>query len=197
MKTFTVRAAAVLALALPAFAQSVLDLPQCAQQPILEGFSASGCSLVDIACVCNNDGFVNGLIALIPTVCNEAEVAETIKFASDMCFAYGVTLDLPDDLSGSSAPASTPAPATSSAPASSSITPATSTAEPATSTAPVPTSSSSASVSASSTTESTPSSVSTSESSVASEFTGGAVPGKTVGVSGLLGAVALGLAAAL
>ncbi|KIX07790.1 uncharacterized protein Z518_02444 [Rhinocladiella mackenziei CBS 650.93] len=103
-----------LALAIPALTQDITSLPQCAQQPILEAISASGCPLTDIACICDNDNFINGLVQLIPTLCNPDEVAVTSEFAVTLCSAYGVQLDLPtsatEGLASSTAVSTSPAP---------------------------------------------------------------------------------------
>jgi hypothetical protein len=42
---------------------------------VLNAITASGCTLTDIACICNNDNFINGLVQLIPTVCDADDVA--------------------------------------------------------------------------------------------------------------------------
>jgi len=55
-------------------AQDITSLPQCAQQPILNAITNSGCPLTDITCICSNSKFVKGLLAEIPGVCNPAEV---------------------------------------------------------------------------------------------------------------------------
>ncbi|KEF54058.1 uncharacterized protein A1O9_09853 [Exophiala aquamarina CBS 119918] len=93
-RAFTI-GAIVATFALPSVTQDITSLPQCAQQPILEAISASDCPLTDIACICANEGFVNGLVQLIPTVCTPSEVELVIEFAETLCSAYDVDIDLP------------------------------------------------------------------------------------------------------
>ncbi|KAJ9628431.1 hypothetical protein H2204_009268 [Knufia peltigerae] len=182
MKTVAIGAVAF-ALALKAHAQDITSLPVCAQSPILTAFSTSGCSLTDIACVCNNTEFINGLVNTIPSVCNANEVAATSQFAVSLCASYGVTLDLPG----------TPGGATSSASATTSeVVPVT--------TAPVEPTIASSSATPSSvngpTTAETPA-ISGTSSSEPAQYTGAGSKVRIVLMPVFLGAVALGLAAAI
>lgn len=75
MKPVTV--ISILTLSVLTAAQDITSLPQCAQQPILNAITNSGCPLTDISCICGNTKFVSGLLAEIPVVCNPAEVEGT------------------------------------------------------------------------------------------------------------------------
>ncbi|KIW10763.1 hypothetical protein PV08_10062 [Exophiala spinifera] len=189
MKTVALGAVA-LALALTASAQDITSLPVCAQSPILTAFSASGCGLTDIACVCNNTEFINGLVQLIPSVCTAAEVTATIDFAVSLCASYGVTLNLPDTSGGSAS--TTPAITSELTP------PTTATAEP-TPTSSITVSSSTAVVEStnSPTTTQTPEVSSSTSSSVPAQYTGAGSKINTVVVSALFGVVALTVAATI
>ncbi|KAH0835269.1 hypothetical protein AYO21_10694 [Fonsecaea monophora] len=99
MKTYAVAAAILAAIAAPVLAQDITTLPACAQQPLLEGIGASGCPLTDIACMCNNQAFIDSLLQLIPTLCTPAESDEVVVFAESMCIANGVELHLPSSAS--------------------------------------------------------------------------------------------------
>ncbi|EXJ78801.1 hypothetical protein A1O1_09203 [Capronia coronata CBS 617.96] len=227
MKSFTISAAVALALALPAIAQDITSLPQCAQSPILNAISASGCPLTDIKCICGNDNFIDGLLNLIPTLCTVDEVSTTEDFAVQLCSAYDVTLDLPPaaslvaSASGGAATSAASTVASSISSAASSASSAASTSASAAATTVAPESTSSSSEAAASTAASTAAASSAASSSAASSIasasssasaaataaetsapavassTGGAVVGKSVGMAGLVGAVAVGLIAAV
>ncbi|KAI1931796.1 hypothetical protein LOZ65_001048 [Ophidiomyces ophidiicola] len=100
---------AVLALAMPALAQDVTSLPQCAQTTVLQSISSTNCGLTDIKCICNNRNFVNSLLEKIPKVCNPEEVTKASQVAVELCAAYGATLSLPGVGPSTTAAASSPA----------------------------------------------------------------------------------------
>ncbi|KAI1997266.1 hypothetical protein LOZ53_000812 [Ophidiomyces ophidiicola] len=100
---------ALLALAMPALAQDVTSLPQCAQTTVLQSISSTNCGLTDIKCICNNRNFVNSLLEKIPKVCNPEEVAKASQVAVELCAAYGATLSLPGVGPSTTAAASSPA----------------------------------------------------------------------------------------
>ncbi|EHY53242.1 hypothetical protein HRR83_005913 [Exophiala dermatitidis] len=209
MKSFTVASVAALALAVPAFAQDITSLPQCAQSPILNAISSSGCGLTDIECICKNDDFVSGLVKLIPTLCNTQEVQETIDFAKNLCSAYGVTINVPDATalaSSATAPAassaasslasSASAEASSITSAASSVASSASAAATSSSAAASSAASSSSSAAASQTASQTESAAATSAQTSPAQYSGNAGVANTVGMSGLMGALAVGLLAA-
>ncbi|KAL2429551.1 hypothetical protein ABEF95_006727 [Exophiala dermatitidis] len=204
MKSFTVVSAVALALAVPAFGQDITSLPQCAQSPILNAISSSGCGLTDIACICKNDDFVSGLVKLIPTLCNTQEVQETIDFAKNLCSAYGVTVNVPDATalaSSATAPAASSAASSLASSASAEASSITSAASSVASSASAAATSSSAAASTSSaaasqTASKTESAAATSAQTSPAQYSGNAGVANTVGISGLMGALAVGLLAA-
>ncbi|EPE34306.1 hypothetical protein GLAREA_10000 [Glarea lozoyensis ATCC 20868] len=123
MKLFTLTL--VFTLTLFTYAQDIRSLPQCAQGPVLDAISASGCPLTDIKCICANKEFIAGLLEKIPKVCTSAEVdrmpilshpsppsipsalsdvdkcVATVDFANKLCAAAGVTLNLVNPLASS------------------------------------------------------------------------------------------------
>ncbi|KAH8601838.1 hypothetical protein B0O99DRAFT_680953 [Bisporella sp. PMI_857] len=112
-------------LAAVSLAQDITSLPQCAQDPILQAITNSGCPLTDISCICGNKKFIDGLLAKIPTVCNADEVAVTAQFATELCIGYGVTLSLTvtgiTTVSAAVAPTSVPAASNATTTSSSSV----------------------------------------------------------------------------
>ncbi|KAG9237425.1 hypothetical protein BJ875DRAFT_481349 [Amylocarpus encephaloides] len=179
MKFLALTTVVALAMAIPAFAQTVADLPQCAQGPILDAFSSSGCQLTDVKCFCEAKTSIASLVAKLPTVCNPSELQITTDFANKLCLASGVTLSLTN-----------PAASSTTAPTSAS------TAAPA-----VTTSAASGSPRSNETTTSAstraPSATSAGSASTSSEAAGSGAEAsvKKVGMGAFVGALALGLAA--
>lgn len=55
------------------------ELPTCAQQPLIEGFAASGCAATDTACICNDNNLIESLQAAVKSACDAADQASMFK----------------------------------------------------------------------------------------------------------------------
>ncbi|KIW10758.1 hypothetical protein PV08_10057 [Exophiala spinifera] len=195
MRAVKLCAVATLAFALAVLAQvgTISDLPQCGQQAILEAIQTSGCPLTDVACMCNNNEFVDSLVAQIPELCSPEDSVLTAEGSSAICIAYGVELDLPDLAGGSNSTSTTVTASTAET-----ITPA-STAISASATSEASSSADSSSgaaesASSISSSASETATASATESSAAAE-TGNGGMANTVGLSTLIAVVLLGVAA--
>ncbi|OAA48732.1 CFEM domain protein [Metarhizium rileyi] len=77
-----------------AAAQSQLDkIPKCAFSCVssyISGTNIAGCKPADIACVCKNQEFINGISCCLQKDCSKEEVDSTISFANQLCTASGV-----------------------------------------------------------------------------------------------------------
>ncbi|KAK3806811.1 MAG: hypothetical protein J3Q66DRAFT_257372, partial [Benniella sp.] len=79
--------ALALAMARPIAAQSIGDIPDCAQTCLLPALQATGCTLTDFTCSCMNKEFISGSTACILKECSR----EDAKAASidNICKAVG------------------------------------------------------------------------------------------------------------
>ncbi|KAJ6262367.1 hypothetical protein Dda_3175 [Drechslerella dactyloides] len=117
-------AVVLVAAAAVASAQSIADIPQCAQTCLIGALGKTGCELTDFKCSCTNKDFVEGGAACIDKACDDASIAKARAATIAICGKAGITIDPPQkggDKPVSSAPAapasSSAAPAVSSAPA--------------------------------------------------------------------------------
>ncbi|KAF3938009.1 hypothetical protein ABW19_dt0208605 [Dactylella cylindrospora] len=129
-------AVALVAFAAAASAQSIGDIPACAQTCLLPALQATGCDLTDFACSCSNTEFVSGSTACILESCSadDAEKAAAATYA--LCLSVGVTIPTVPVGGGASSTSAPPASSSSSAAPEPSET---TTEEPAPSTTEVPT----------------------------------------------------------
>ena len=78
MKLFTVSIALVATIVIPfTLAQSLADLPTCAQQPAIAAIEDTGCGLTDIACVCKNVVFIQALQNTVAKLCSGTQQTGT------------------------------------------------------------------------------------------------------------------------
>jgi len=103
-------AVALVAIAAVASAQSIADIPACAQTCLLPALQATGCDLTDFKCSCSNKEFVSGSTACILKTCSPADAEKAAKATYELCLAAGVTI--PTGVP--SAPSTTAAPVSSS-----------------------------------------------------------------------------------
>ncbi|KAK6528894.1 hypothetical protein TWF694_004124 [Orbilia ellipsospora] len=115
-------AVTLVAVAAVASAQSIADIPACAQTCLLPALQATGCQLTDFKCSCSNEQFVSGSTACILKACSKADAEKAAAATYGLCKSAGVTIHtepIPDTGATSSAAAppssSAAAPATSSA----------------------------------------------------------------------------------
>ncbi|OLL23958.1 GPI-anchored CFEM domain protein [Neolecta irregularis DAH-3] len=82
----------VLALAALTAAQSIGDLPACAQLCLANGISGSGCTAANIKCVCASTAFLEGLASCVRERCSPADRVVVANFATTLCSGAGVTI---------------------------------------------------------------------------------------------------------
>ncbi|KAI9866009.1 MAG: hypothetical protein M1813_001976 [Trichoglossum hirsutum] len=87
-----------------ALGQSLADIPNCAQGCVTNSLTSTGCSTIDIKCICSANTFISNISCCIKTSCSTGDQAKTIKFASDICASVGVTT--PTDINAACAAAS-------------------------------------------------------------------------------------------
>jgi len=96
-------------------AQSISDIPACAQTCLLPALQKTGCDLTDFKCSCSNSAFVSGSSACIQTACSAADVVKAAQATYLLCKSVGVTIPT----AAVSSPATSAAASSSVAPASS------------------------------------------------------------------------------
>ncbi|KAL7803603.1 hypothetical protein V8C44DRAFT_343625 [Trichoderma aethiopicum] len=179
------------------------QIPDCATSCVTKyttGTSIAGCGQLDIACICKNDDFLNGIACCLASACDKDGQAQAVKYAKQICSSAGVST--PDNVvcnenSSSSATESATATDDSSSTATTSGSSESTTAESSSETTATDNSSSAASTtnSASRTTGSSVSSASQTASSASQTSTNVAAPLASAG--SLVGAAIAVLAAAL
>ncbi|EWC46188.1 hypothetical protein DRE_04566 [Drechslerella stenobrocha 248] len=103
-------AVVLVAAAAVASAQSIGDIPACAQTCLLPALQATGCDLTDFKCSCSNKDFVSGSTASA----SDAEKAAAATYG--LCKSVGVTIETQPVPGATSPAASEPAaPSTSAA----------------------------------------------------------------------------------
>ncbi|MCJ1224468.1 hypothetical protein MMC12_001113 [Toensbergia leucococca] len=97
-------------------AQSISDVPACAETAALSSISSTGCQLTDFKCICTDQSFISSLLPVVQNSCSAADFQKTITFTQNLCSSVGITLNI------ASITAAATAPSMSSAGPSSSIT---------------------------------------------------------------------------
>ncbi|MCJ1339019.1 hypothetical protein MMC09_004308 [Bachmanniomyces sp. S44760] len=98
---------AITAFAALAAAQSLGDFPSCSQNCVGNSLGSTGCSAIDIHCICASQGWIAGLSCCVAQNCSPADQGTTEKFAGQLCKGVGVTLPSQASCSGSSGASST------------------------------------------------------------------------------------------
>ncbi|CAF9920573.1 MAG: hypothetical protein ALECFALPRED_001571 [Alectoria fallacina] len=76
-------------------AQSVSDVPQCAEKAALSSISSTGCQLTDIECICKDQSFISSLLPVVRNACSPADLQKTIAFTESLCDTVGITIAVP------------------------------------------------------------------------------------------------------
>ncbi|MCJ1240767.1 hypothetical protein MMC14_008771 [Varicellaria rhodocarpa] len=76
-------------------AQSLSELPTCAEGPAVTAIGSTKCPLTDLKCICSNTAFLSSLQPVIQKDCSAADYAKALAFASQLCLSSGVTLSVP------------------------------------------------------------------------------------------------------
>ncbi|KAK6340826.1 hypothetical protein TWF696_009144 [Orbilia brochopaga] len=98
-------------------AQSIADIPSCAQGCLITALGTTGCDVTDLKCSCGNEKFVNDGAACIDKTCGDADIKKARAATIALCGKAGVTINPPSKGDDTPAPASSsaaPAPASSS-----------------------------------------------------------------------------------
>ncbi|KAF2435075.1 hypothetical protein EJ08DRAFT_645986 [Tothia fuscella] len=111
----------IVALAATGLAQSATDLPKCATSCVGNSLqSGTGCSTIDIGCICKSSGWIAGLACCVSKSCPKPDQDATIKYAQNLCAAYA---KLPTEASCPSNSTTSAAPSSGSSGASTSVGP--------------------------------------------------------------------------
>ncbi|EPS42679.1 hypothetical protein H072_3286 [Dactylellina haptotyla CBS 200.50] len=86
-------AVTLVAVAAVASAQSIGDIPACAQTCLLPALQATGCSLTDFKCSCSNKSFVTDSTACILKACSAADAEKAAGATYALCKSVGVTIE--------------------------------------------------------------------------------------------------------
>jgi uncharacterized membrane protein len=105
-------AVALIAVAAVASAQSIADIPACAQTCLLPALQATGCDLTDFNCSCSNTKFVTDSTACIQKSCSASDIEKAAKATYELCKSAGVIIPT----QGPAAPTTTAAPTTAAVP---------------------------------------------------------------------------------
>ncbi|KAI4116498.1 MAG: hypothetical protein LQ345_003098 [Seirophora villosa] len=76
-------------------AQSLTDIPPCAQTSALESLTSTNCQINDFPCICRNEAFLASLLPVVREACSPDELAQVTAIAQNLCRENGVTLDIP------------------------------------------------------------------------------------------------------
>ncbi|KAK2748264.1 hypothetical protein FQN57_000922 [Myotisia sp. PD_48] len=71
-------------------AQSLADLPSCAQNCVGNSLPES-CGPIDIKCICSNQAFLSGLSCCVAKACSPTDIGRTLTVARGLCSVAGVT----------------------------------------------------------------------------------------------------------
>jgi hypothetical protein len=126
-------AVTLVAVAAVASAQSIADIPACAQTCLLPALQATGCSLTDFKCSCSNKSFVTDSTKCILGACSADDAEKAAGATYALCKSVGVTIETqpvprPSSTSEAAAPstsAAAPATTTAAAETSSAVAPPT------------------------------------------------------------------------
>ncbi|KAK1249231.1 hypothetical protein MKX07_002747 [Trichoderma sp. CBMAI-0711] len=75
------------------------QIPDCATGCVTKyttGTSIAGCGQLDIACICKNADFLNGIACCLTSACDKDGQAAAVKYAKQICSSAGVST--PDDV---------------------------------------------------------------------------------------------------
>ncbi|PTB76190.1 hypothetical protein M440DRAFT_1401645 [Trichoderma longibrachiatum ATCC 18648] len=70
------------------------QIPDCATSCVTKyttGTSIAGCGQLDIACICKNDDFLNGIACCLASACDKDGQAQAVKYAKQICSSAGVS----------------------------------------------------------------------------------------------------------
>ncbi|TEY82953.1 hypothetical protein BOTCAL_0026g00160 [Botryotinia calthae] len=102
---------------LAGFTSAQNGLPTCAQSCVTQyttGSQIAGCASLDIACICSNSSFLNGIACCLADACDTEDEQTAVTYAQNLCRTSGVT-NLPSVVSCASSASSTSSSAASSA----------------------------------------------------------------------------------
>ncbi|KAK0761133.1 hypothetical protein N5P37_006079 [Trichoderma harzianum] len=77
-----------------AAAQSGGGIPTCATGCVTQfttGTSIAGCGQLDIACICKNADFLNGIACCLASSCDQAAQTQAVNYAKQICSSAGVS----------------------------------------------------------------------------------------------------------
>ncbi|KAL7900134.1 hypothetical protein HDV63DRAFT_370439 [Trichoderma sp. SZMC 28014] len=77
-----------------AAAQDLSGLPSCASACVLKfttGSAIGGCQQLDIACICKNADFLNGIACCLAGACSKSDQDTAVSFAQQICSTAGVS----------------------------------------------------------------------------------------------------------
>ncbi|KAM0258366.1 hypothetical protein ACHAQJ_003841 [Trichoderma viride] len=69
-------------------------IPSCATGCVTKfttGSSIAGCQQLDIACICKNSDFLDGIACCLTTACDAASQTQAVKYAQQICSSAGVS----------------------------------------------------------------------------------------------------------
>ncbi|KAL6873072.1 hypothetical protein J3F83DRAFT_600126 [Trichoderma novae-zelandiae] len=92
------------------------QIPDCATGCVTKyttGTSIAGCGQLDIACICKNSDFLNGIACCLASACDKDSQEQAVQYAKQICSSAGVST--PDDVVCNEKPASETGSATESA----------------------------------------------------------------------------------
>ncbi|KAL6816096.1 hypothetical protein V8C40DRAFT_254459 [Trichoderma camerunense] len=75
-------------------AQSGGGIPTCATGCVTQfttGTSIAGCGQLDIACICKNADFLNGIACCLASACDQAAQTQAVNYAKQICSSAGVS----------------------------------------------------------------------------------------------------------
>ncbi|KAL6886487.1 hypothetical protein HDV57DRAFT_490582 [Trichoderma longibrachiatum] len=70
------------------------QIPDCETSCVTKyttGTSIAGCGQLDIACICKNDDFLNGIACCLASACDKDGQAQAVKYAKQICSSAGVS----------------------------------------------------------------------------------------------------------
>ncbi|KAF2405563.1 hypothetical protein EJ06DRAFT_30323 [Trichodelitschia bisporula] len=84
----------IAALAASVIAQTpdLSQLPKCATSCVGTGLTTTGCSNINVNCICASKDWINTLSCCVSKACSEDDQKKTIQFAHDICAPAGVAL---------------------------------------------------------------------------------------------------------
>jgi len=81
----------IAAIATTVIGQDLSQLPKCATACVGNSLtSGTGCSSLNVTCICLSSGWIANLACCVSKGCNQADTDTTIKFAQQICGGVGV-----------------------------------------------------------------------------------------------------------